>query len=276
MKYLLILFTLITQASFTQTVINMQRIGGVSIIPCKVNGLNLSFIFDTGASDVSISLTEAIYMIRNGMLSKDDILGVAKYSNANGEISEGYVINLKEIEFAGLKLYNIRASITKNINAPLLLGQSALSKIGAFQLDLDKNTLTIFKGKGRFDYTGYVQNYKPAQILNVEDRDNTNGAPVDVTVTNYKNNYLDNVMVVFKSKSTQTEYQGYTTNGKLFLHLPVGDSYDIIVIDNKDYSNSKLEIPRYYSSPLKVDIHFSDPNPIPSLFFFLGRCPHRP
>jgi predicted aspartyl protease len=45
--------------TFSQTVIQMKREGGVSIIPCKVNGLQLSFIFDTGASDVSISLTEA-------------------------------------------------------------------------------------------------------------------------------------------------------------------------------------------------------------------------
>lgn len=51
----LILFT----TSFGQTVIKMQRKGGVSVVPCTVNGLSLSFIFDTGASDVSLSLTEA-------------------------------------------------------------------------------------------------------------------------------------------------------------------------------------------------------------------------
>lgn len=51
---------LIGFTALSQTVIQMKRQGGVSIIPCKVNGLQLSFIFDTGASDVTISLTEAL------------------------------------------------------------------------------------------------------------------------------------------------------------------------------------------------------------------------
>lgn len=49
--------------SYAQTVIKMRRQGGVSVISCKVNGLKLDFIFDTGASDVSISLTEVLFMI---------------------------------------------------------------------------------------------------------------------------------------------------------------------------------------------------------------------
>jgi aspartyl protease family protein len=39
----------------------MQKDGGVYKVPCTVNGLKLEFIFDTGASVVSISLTEAIF-----------------------------------------------------------------------------------------------------------------------------------------------------------------------------------------------------------------------
>ena len=55
----------------------MKREGGVSIIPCKVNGLNLNFIFDTGASNVSISLTEASFMLKNGYLEEGDIIGTS-------------------------------------------------------------------------------------------------------------------------------------------------------------------------------------------------------
>ena len=85
----------------SQTIIKMKSEGGVSIIPCKVNGLNLNFIFDTGASDVSISLTEASFMLKNGYLDKSDIIGTSKYLDANGNINEGVTINLKEIEIAG-------------------------------------------------------------------------------------------------------------------------------------------------------------------------------
>lgn len=135
----------------------MKSEGGVSIIPCKVNGLNLNFIFDTGASEVSISLTEATFMLKNGYLDTNDIIGTSKYLDANGDISEGVVINLKEIEIAGLKLSNVRATIIKNMKAPLLLGQTAISKLGNIQIDLSSNTLTILKGKQTFDYSKYSQ-----------------------------------------------------------------------------------------------------------------------
>ncbi|MBC7525280.1 MAG: hypothetical protein H7239_12685 [Flavobacterium sp.] len=48
----------------------MERKGGVSIVPCKVNKLNLSFVFDTGASDVTISMTEALFMLKNIFLKE--------------------------------------------------------------------------------------------------------------------------------------------------------------------------------------------------------------
>lgn len=135
----------------------MKSEGGVSIIPCKVNGLNLNFIFDTGASDVSISLTEASFMLKNGYLDKSDIIGTSKYLDANGNINEGVTINLKEIEIAGLKLYDVKASIIKNIKAPLLLGQSAISKLGRIEIDLELNTITIVKENGNSNNLKYSE-----------------------------------------------------------------------------------------------------------------------
>jgi clan AA aspartic protease (TIGR02281 family) len=129
--------------SFGQTTIQLEKQGGVYTVPCKVNGLELRFIFDTGASDVTISLTEASFMKKNGYLVSSDIIGNEKFMDATGKISEGTVINLREIEFAGLKLTNVRATIVHELGAPLLLGQSALSKLGKIQFDYKSNTLTI-------------------------------------------------------------------------------------------------------------------------------------
>jgi clan AA aspartic protease (TIGR02281 family) len=150
----------------SQTVIKMKRDGGISIIPCKVNGLNLNFIFDTGASDVSLSMTEADFMLKNGYLLVSDIIGSNKFSDANGNISEGVIINLKEIEIAGLKLYNVKASIVKNNKAPLLLGQTAIGKLGKIQLDLEQNTLTILSGIGSYDFS--ANNQKSQESINLQ------------------------------------------------------------------------------------------------------------
>ncbi|WP_321374414.1 retroviral-like aspartic protease family protein [uncultured Draconibacterium sp.] len=136
--------TFLTISLNAQTVIKMQEIGGVYEIPCKVNGLPLKFIFDTGASDVSISMTEAIFMIKNEYLSEEDIIGTEYYSIANGDIQEGTTINLKVIEIAGLKLYNVNASIAHSLEAPLLLGQSALQQLGRIEFDYDSNQLFIY------------------------------------------------------------------------------------------------------------------------------------
>lgn len=80
-----------------QTTITMQNENGVCVIPCTVNGLNLKFIFDTGASEVSISLTEALFMLKNGYLQAQDILGKEYYSDANGEISVGTKSSLEKL-----------------------------------------------------------------------------------------------------------------------------------------------------------------------------------
>ena len=120
-------------------------VGNTYLIACKVNGLPLNFIFDTGASSVTLSRKEAVFMLKNGYLSTNDIIGQTSYQTADGDISIGTTIKLKKIEISGLVLYNIEASIINNDNAPLLLGQSALSKLGKIQIDYNNSTLTIIR-----------------------------------------------------------------------------------------------------------------------------------
>ena len=143
-KYLLILITFIfSEICFSQVTINMEKEGGVFTVPCSVNGLKLKFIFDTGASDVSISMTEAMFMLKNGYLNSDDIVGKQKYIDATGKISVGTTINIRQINFSGLTLLNIKASIVNELSAPLLLGQSAMAKLGKFIFDPVNGKLTI-------------------------------------------------------------------------------------------------------------------------------------
>jgi len=128
----------------------MKNEGGVYTVPCVVNGLNLRFIFDTGASNVCISLTEATFMLKNGYLNIDDIVGKGKSQVADGSLVENTHIILREIEISGMKLYNTDAIIMNNIDAPLLLGQSAIQKLGAVQLQGDE--LVIMSGKANIPY----------------------------------------------------------------------------------------------------------------------------
>lgn len=116
---------------------------GVCKVKCAINGLPLHFIFDTGATDVSISSVEATFMAKNDFLSSSDIIGKQNYQTADGNITEGTVINLKDVKLGSLHLNNIKASVVRNQAAPLLLGQSVLSKLGKIEIDNTKKVMRI-------------------------------------------------------------------------------------------------------------------------------------
>ena len=117
--------------------------GKLCKVKCTINGLPLHFIFDTGASDVSMSTVEATFMFKNDYLSERDVMGKANYMTANGEISEGTIVNLREVNFGGLSLTNVKASIVRSQAAPLLLGQSVLGKLGKIEIDNARHVLKI-------------------------------------------------------------------------------------------------------------------------------------
>lgn len=117
--------------------------GNVCKVKCIINNLPLHFIFDTGASDVSISSVEATFMLKNDYLSASDIIGRQNYMTADGNITEGTVINLRDVKLGNIHLNDIKASVVKNQSAPLLLGQSVFSKLGKIEIDNDKKLLRI-------------------------------------------------------------------------------------------------------------------------------------
>lgn len=123
--------------------ISFTKEGGVCKVKCVINGLPLHFIFDTGATDVSISSVEATFMAKNDFLSSSDIIGKQNYQTADGNITEGTIINLKDVKLGSLHLNNIKASVVRNQAAPLLLGQSVLSKLGKIEIDNTKKVLRI-------------------------------------------------------------------------------------------------------------------------------------
>ena len=101
-------------------------------------------------------------------------------------------------------------------------------------------------------------------------------APVNVSLTDFKNNILNNEIVVFKSKLNGKEYQGLTdSTGRFSFRLPVGDNYEIYILQGvKDSSLNEnvLAIPMpkgnaYYKDPFKVNIQH-----LPSKSFVLEDC----
>ncbi len=129
--------------TFATNKVSMRLQNGVYYIPIKINGIAMEFIFDTGASIISISVTEAMFMAKQGLLRDDDFLGSTWFSDATGTISEGTRINLQRVQIGNKTLYNVEASVVHNLEAPLLLGQTALNRFGKITIDYKNNTLML-------------------------------------------------------------------------------------------------------------------------------------
>ena len=124
-----------------QTRIKMVEANGVRYIPMKINGQELNFIFDTGASSICISTLEAIILVKNGLLSEKDVIGQQGYVDANGGFSVGTVINLKTVQIGNKELNNVEATIIENPRAECLLGQTVLSRFGKYTIDNQNNEI---------------------------------------------------------------------------------------------------------------------------------------
>lgn len=158
----LIIFIILTistichsSAILSQDKIEMKKeSSGVYTLPCEVNGLKLRFILDTGASSVNLSLTEASFMLKNGYLEDSDITGTTNVQTADGNISENYTVNLKELKIGSVVLHNVQAVVSSGLDAPLLLGQSVLNKFGHWSVKGDYLVLNEVQGKDdNNDYT---------------------------------------------------------------------------------------------------------------------------
>ena len=124
--------------------IQMKKMpGGTYEVPCTINGLPLKFIFDTCASDVTLSSVEANFMPKYDYLSEKDFKGSRRYLTADGTIANGAIVRIKEVKVGDVTLKNIEASVVNSQKAPLLLGQSILDKFGTITIDNEKSIMTI-------------------------------------------------------------------------------------------------------------------------------------
>jgi len=145
-KILLSLLLVVYTTLSAQVTITMEQEAGVYKVPCVVNGAKMKFIFDTGAATVCLSESMAEYLLDNDYISKDDFIGVGTSIVADGRTVNNLKVILKDIEIGGLHLKDVEASVVEGQRAPLLLGQTAIQKLGKYTIN--GNLLHIYAGEG--------------------------------------------------------------------------------------------------------------------------------
>ena len=127
----------------------IEQNSGAYTVGCSVNGINMNFIFDTGASLCSIGLTEALFLLKNGNITRDDFRNKIEFSIADGSKIIGQVINIRELKI-GTKIFeDVETIIVADLDAPLLLGQNILSSHSAVLIDYNDYSVSFYTP---FDY----------------------------------------------------------------------------------------------------------------------------
>ena len=136
-------FTPGNQALDTPMVIKLEQDHGIFVAPVTVNGnMSLKFAVDSGASSVTIPQNVIDALMTSGALSKSDFTGETTVQLADGSKRKVKTIRLRSLKLGDLVLDNVNAQVAP-ANAPMLLGQSFLTRLKSWSLDNANHTLTM-------------------------------------------------------------------------------------------------------------------------------------
>ncbi|MFM2200548.1 MAG: hypothetical protein RL769_603 [Pseudomonadota bacterium] len=103
----------------------------------KINNVEVLFMVDTGASDMMLNISDA----KKIGIDVNRLVFNRPYQTANGR-SFGAIVNLKEVDFAGIKFDNVRASVNDADMGVNLLGMSFLRRFSKYEFFQDRLILT--------------------------------------------------------------------------------------------------------------------------------------
>jgi aspartyl protease family protein len=104
--------------------------GGHFVIEAVVNGVPLSFLVDTGASDVVLTLDDAAAL----GFEPHSLDFNRRYHTANGVVRAAPV-SLRELRIGQFSLYDLEAAVNEAPIGISLLGMSFLERLAGYQVD---------------------------------------------------------------------------------------------------------------------------------------------
>lgn len=119
---------------------------GVKIVDVKINdAIGVNMIVDTGCSGAMISLSEARYLVEKGALTPEDVVGEGQSMVADGRVIANMVVRLDKITIGNkLTASNVLASVSENLNSPLLIGNEVLDRVKTIAIDNENNNILFF------------------------------------------------------------------------------------------------------------------------------------
>ena len=123
--------------------VKMEQRGGTYIVPVLVNdAIQLDFVVDSGAADVSLPADVLSTLFRTHTVDKSDIVGEKNYVLADGSKASSTQFRLKSLKVGNSVVQNVIASSVPS-QGTLLLGQSFLSRFQSWSIDNSKHELNL-------------------------------------------------------------------------------------------------------------------------------------
>ena len=120
-----------------------QKGGGTYEVPVLINKtITLNFMIDSGASDVSIPADVVLTLVRSGTLQRSDFIGTKTYRLADGSTVPSTTFRIRSLTMNNVVIENVTGSVS-SVDAPLLLGQSFLSRFKSWSIDNSKQALVL-------------------------------------------------------------------------------------------------------------------------------------
>ncbi|AKJ30494.1 retropepsin-like aspartic protease family protein [Caldimonas brevitalea] len=110
--------------------------GGHFVTQGQINGRSARFLVDTGATSVSMAVSDAE---RLGVKYQD---GQPIYLNTANGVVQGYLVSLHSVRVGDVELYNVQGVVAAREMPYILLGNSFLNR---FQMKRENDQLTLDK-----------------------------------------------------------------------------------------------------------------------------------
>jgi hypothetical protein len=109
--------------------------------------MDLMFILDTGAADMSLPRDVVQSLIQSGTLSESDLIPSKIYILADGTRVKSPRVTIHKVKIGNRVLHNVPATVSDS-GSPLLLGQSLLEKVGSYTFDAARQVLVLHSETG--------------------------------------------------------------------------------------------------------------------------------
>jgi peptidoglycan-associated lipoprotein len=106
-----------------------------------VNGNSINIQYNPGEKGFLISEGQALVLLRNGIIGKDDFEGDPTKLIGEGSIADKAVFNIKSMRIGRSEAYDLKVTVSTKLKVPMLMGETTLKQFGTYTVDTDDSKI---------------------------------------------------------------------------------------------------------------------------------------